>query len=110
MHDPIFSIWWIKAATYAAFAAFGGAMGHLVRSIHTNQKISWARTIVEAFAAGFVGVLVLFMCQAMNFTEQWTGVIVGVCGWLGATTTIALLENVVRKKLGVDGASNGPTQ
>lgn len=110
MHDPIFSIWWIKAATYAAFAAFGGAMGHLVRSIHNNQKISWTRSIVEALAAGFVGVLVLFMCQAMQLTEQWTGVIVGVCGWLGASTTIALLENVVRKKLGIEGTTNGPTQ
>jgi len=101
--DP-FTIWWIKAATYAAFAAFGGAMGHLVRSIHNNQKISWSKTIIESFSAGFVGVLVLFACQAMHLSEQWTGVIVGVCGWLGATATIALLENVVRKKLGIEGA------
>lgn len=103
--DP-FSIWWIKAATYALFAAFGGAMGHLVRSIHNNQKISWTRSLVEASAAGFVGILVLFACQAMNLSEQWTGLIVGVCGWLGASTTIAMLENVVRKKLGIDGAAN----
>lgn len=103
--DP-FAVWWIKAATYAMFAAFGGAMGHLIRSIHNNQKVSWSRSLVEAFAAGFVGVLVLLACQAMNLTEQWTGVIVGVCGWLGASTTIAMLENIVRKKLGIDGAPN----
>lgn len=109
MPDP-FTIWYVKAATYAAFSAFGGAMGHLIRSIHNNQKISIARSLIEAFAAGFVGVLVLLACQAMNLNEQWTGVIVGVCGWLGASTTIAMLENVVRKKLGIDGAFSNDQQ
>ena len=76
-------------------------MGHLLRTIHSNQKIGWIRAIIEGCAAGFVGVLVLFTCQAMHLSEAWTGVIVGVCGWLGASTTIAMLENVVRKKLGL---------
>ncbi len=101
--DPI-SVWWIKAAAYAMFAALGGMLGHFVRSIHKNETISWSRSFVEAFAAGFVGIIVLFMCQAMNLSEQWTGVIVGVAGWLGASATIAMLEGVVRKKLGIDGA------
>lgn len=107
--DPI-SLWWIKAAAYATFAALGGMLGHFVRSIHKNEKISWSRSFVEAFAAGFVGIIVLFMCQAMQLSEQWTGVIVGVAGWLGASATIAMLESVVRKKLGIDEASRDSAQ
>lgn len=91
---------------YAAFASFGGIMGHLLRTLHSNQKISWGRSVVEGCAAGFVGVIVLFMCQAMNLSEAWTGTIVGVFGWLGASTTITILERVVRKKLGLEGSND----
>ena len=105
MPDPI-SIWWVKVTLYAAFAAFGGVMGHLVRSINNDQKISIGRAIVEGCSAGFVGILVLFACQASNLSEQWTGVIVGVCGWLGASATIAMLETLVRKRLGIHEDSN----
>jgi hypothetical protein len=98
--DPA-SAWWIKAVFYALFASAGGVLGHLVRSLDKNQPINWGRAVIEGCAAGFVGVLVLFMCQAMNLSETWTGVIVGVCGWLGASTTIQLLEKVVHKRLGI---------
>lgn len=80
-------------------------MGHFIRTLHKNEKISWGRSAIEGMAAGFVGLLVLFACQASNLSEAWTGVIVGVCGWLGASTTIAMLEEVVRKKLGISDKS-----
>jgi hypothetical protein len=105
MPDP-FSVWWIKMMLYAAFAAFGGMLGYLLRSINNEKPIQLGRAIVECFAAGFVGILVLFACQATNLSEQWTGMIVGVCGWLGASATIAMLETLVRKRLGIHEDSN----
>lgn len=100
MSDP-FQVWWVKAISYALFASFGGVMGHLLRTIHKQEKINWGRTSVEGCSAAFVGVVVMLVCQAMAVSENWTGVIVGVCGWLGATATISLLEGMVRKKLGI---------
>lgn len=99
--------WWWKAIGYAAFAAFGGFMGHIMRTFDKRERIHWGRACVEGIAAGFVGLLVLFVCQAMDLSEQWTGVIVGVSGWLGANASIRMLEQVVFKKLGIE---NTPEQ
>lgn len=77
-------------------------MGHVMRTFDNRERFVWSRGIVEGVAAGFVGLLVLFVCQAMDLSEQWTGVIVGVSGWLGANASIRMLEQVVFKKLGID--------
>lgn len=108
--DP-WAVEWIRSVAYTLFAAFGGAMGHLMRTIDRNQPVNWGRAALETGSAGFVGLLVLFTCQAMHMNEQWTGVIVGVSGWLGANATIRMLETIVRKKLGIppgDDANANP--
>lgn len=76
-------------------------MGYLLRNLDEGKSINWLRGALEGLAAGFVGLLVMLACQAMVLSESWTGVIVGVSGWLGASTTIKMLEGMVRKKLGV---------
>lgn len=86
---------------YAGFAFFGGVMGYIMRCLDRKQAVSPLRTFVEGGAAAFVGIIVMLLCQAMNLSPQWTGVIVGVCGWLGATATIQMLERLVARKLGV---------
>lgn len=103
MPDP-FSVWYVKVTAYATFAAFGGFLGHILRTINRNEPIRWGVAAAEGLGAGFVGILVYLACQAMNVPEGWTGVIVGVCGWLGASATIAMLEALVRKRLGIDGS------
>lgn len=92
--------WWIKAGAYVAFSAVGGMLGFLMRSVDGKQPFRIWRCLLEGAGAAFVGLLVLLICQAMNLSPQWTGVIVGVCGWLGASATIRMLESVVRNKLG----------
>ena len=94
-------LWWIQMTAYATFAAFGGFMGHLLRTIENGDKLKWGRAFLESGSAAFVGVLVLLTCQAMDMSREWTGVIVGVSGWLGANATIRILESVVRKRLGI---------
>ena len=109
MPDDPWSLAWLRAVAYTLFAAFGGVMGHLMRTIDKKERISWGRAFVESAAAAFVGVIVLLICGAMGLSEQWTGVIVGVSGWLGANATIRMLEGMVRKKLGIEGNSQDPT-
>lgn len=92
---------WLRVSLYAAFAALGGVLGHIMRAIDRKERVVFVRAIIEGIAAGFVGLLVLFLCQAMHLSEQWTGVIVGVSGWLGANATIRLIETLVYRKLGL---------
>lgn len=98
--------WWLKTAAYALFAAFGGFVGHAMRTLDGDEKFHWGKAVVEGVAAGFVGLLVFFTCQAMELSEQWTGVIVGVSGWLGANASIRMLEQVIFKKLGITPPDN----
>jgi hypothetical protein len=98
--------WWVRALAYATFAALGGVMGHLMRTVDGKRKIHWGRACLEGAAAGFVGLLMLFLCEANGLGQQWTGVIVGVSGWLGASGTIRMLETIVRKKLGIEPPTN----
>lgn len=94
--------WWLWLLAYCAFAAFGGTLGYIMRSLDNKLAISWWRALFEALCAAFAGVLVVLMCQAMNVGTQWTGVIVGVCGWLGGAAAMRLLERVVSRKIGAD--------
>lgn len=104
--------WWasgcVKAILYAALATFGGFLGHIMRALDKSTPISYGRACVEGLAAGFVGLLVMLMCSATNMSDQWTGVIVGVSGWLGANASIRMLEKLVFKKLGINTGTTAP--
>ncbi|MEO8993215.1 MAG: phage holin family protein [Rhodanobacter sp.] len=93
------SFW--QFVSYPIFAAVGGLLGYLLRTLDAGLRVSKWRAVIESLGAGFVGEIVLLMCKALGLGWQWTGVMTGVCGWLGATVSIRLLEKVVRKKLGV---------
>ena len=86
---------------YAAFAAFGGAMGYVLRTMDGAQPVSYRRLIVETCASGFVGSLAMLACNALDVSATWTGVIVGMSGWIGATASIRLIETLVYKRLGI---------
>jgi hypothetical protein len=102
--------WWLKAVAYAAFGSVGGMLGHTLRTLDRKEKINWVRAVTEGLSAGFVGLLMFFLCDAMELSQQWTGVIVGVSGWMGATATIRVLEFFVQKKLNLTKAIDAPQE
>lgn len=93
--------WWVRAASFALLAAAGGFLGHVMRALDGGGKVHCGRAMLEGVAAGFVGLLVMFVCEAMKMSDQWMGVIVGVSGWLGANSSIRILEHQVFKRLGL---------
>ena len=96
------SMWtpeWIeKTLTYVGIASTGGFFGHMMRLDGKQKTIS--STALETGAAGFVGYLVFQLCAAYNLSPEWTGVIVGTSGFLGANATIGLLRSIVSQRLG----------
>lgn len=99
-----------RSSLYAGFAALGGLLGHIMRAMDRKEPINKTRAICEGLAAGFVGMLFMLLCSAMGLSEQWTGVIVGVSGWLGAEASIRIIEEVVYKKLGLRKNARKGTQ
>lgn len=97
---------WLQTLFYSGLSAFGGAVGYIMRTLEQGNKINYARVALEGGAAGFVGVLVTLLCTALHLSSEWTGVIVGVSGWIGANGSIRLLEKAINKKLGIDGSSS----
>lgn len=99
---------WLQVIIYAAFAGFGGSLGYVIRAVDKKEMISPWRVAVEGCAAAFVGVLVMLLCQAFNLSQPWTGVIVGVMGWVGASSAMRALEFITHKKLGVPTNDRNP--
>lgn len=109
MDQPPSNFTWLQLVLFPLMASIGGALGHVLRTLDAGKHVSMWRTLLESLAAGFVGCLVMLLCQALGATPQIAGVIVGVCGWLGATMSIRMLEKWVRRWLGISGdQSDGP--
>lgn len=92
---------WLQAAFYSAIASFGGLLGYIMREHDRGNDLTLGRALVEAASSGFVGFLVMLLCRAMGLDLLWSGFLVGLCGWLGATASIRILERVVYDKLGI---------
>ena len=75
-------------------AALAGLLGHLMRVVERGGKVKWLVAGLEACASGFVGYLAIPMCKAMGLSYEWTGVVVGLLGWLGAAAVGSVVPAV----------------
>ena len=71
-----------------------------------SGKVTFCRGVIEGASAGFVGMIVCLLCQATQLSDQWTGVCVGVFGWMGANVSMMLLEKLVVAKFGIPPESS----
>lgn len=100
MNEPGYTT--LQTALYTLLAMIAGALGYVTRTMQNGLKPGIARVLVEASSAGFVGVLTLWACEAMGLSQSWTGVTVGVLGWLGSSASIQLLEKLVYRHIGIN--------
>lgn len=90
-----------KEIEAVVLASIAGLLGCLMRTIKGGRPIRWAYVILETASSGLVGYLVLRLCQALALEEAWVGVVVGLSGWAGAASSLALVERLVFRRLGV---------
>ncbi|WP_223521509.1 phage holin family protein [Pseudomonas sp. GL-B-19] len=103
--DPFsgfFSSW-----AYVVIAATGGVIGHMMRKLGARQTIKLGETALQGVGAAFAGYLVLLGCRSAGVTPEVSGVIIGLCGWLGADATLVLLQSYIYKKLNIVSAQGG---
>ncbi len=98
----------LQTALYTLLAAVAGGLGYITRSMQHGLRPGLMRTLVEAGSAGFVGVMTLWACEATGMPQNWTGVTVGVLGWLGSSASIQLLEKLVYKNIGLPPRPTDP--
>jgi hypothetical protein len=92
----------LETILFGLFAAAGGLLAYVLRTLNMEERPKWFRGLVEALASGFIGLIAMLACKAMGLDWRWSGAVVGVFGWLGAETSIMLLTKLVRTKLGID--------
>ena len=92
---------WLTSAGYTLLAALGGLLGYVMREHDQGNPLNAWRALAEGLSSGFVGFLVMLLCFALGFDPLWSGFIVGIFGWLGATVSIRVLERFVYEKLGI---------
>ncbi|WP_092296339.1 phage holin family protein [Pseudomonas sp. NFIX28] len=89
----------LRSWLYIAIAATGGVLGHMMRKLSSNQQINVGETLLQGVGAAFAGYLVLLGCRSLNVSSDVSGVVIGLCGWLGADATLMLLQSYIYKKL-----------
>lgn len=105
--DLWWASWWGKTVAMIFMAAFGGMMGYMMRSVNGDADITIGRTLLETASAGFVGLVFKLVCDELHLSDGWTGVIVGLAGWLGASASVQMLEKLVYNKLGIEHRVEG---
>ncbi|MFJ2715229.1 phage holin family protein [Pseudomonas sp. NPDC087346] len=86
---------------FVLVAAGGGILGHMMRRLGAQQPIRVGETVLQGVGAAFAGYLVLLGCRSLNIPPDAAGVIIGLCGWLGADATLLLLQDYIYKKLNI---------
>lgn len=92
---------WLTSAGYSLLAAVGGLLGYAMREHDAGRRLSPLRAVIEATGSGFVGFLVMLLCRAIGLDPLWSGFIVGIFGWLGASASIRVLERFAHERLGL---------
>jgi len=89
------------AVLWVLLGGYGGLMAYLMRAADRNEKPSFWRAFLEFNAAVSVGVIVMLICTAMQWSTLWTGVIVSASGWIGAKGIMSIIEALLLKRLGL---------
>lgn len=90
----------VETLLFTCMSGVGGILSYCLRCMEGGEKPSIGRCILEGLSSAFVGLLAMFACKAMNIDWYWSGVIVGVFGWIGATASITFLRNILKRKMG----------
>lgn len=101
MIDLWWKAWWAKTTAFVTLAAMAGGLGYVTRVLDNDERVRAGRTVIEVMSAAFVGLLFKLVCDEVGLSDRWTGVVVGLAGWLGASASVRMLENLVYDKLGL---------
>ncbi|MDI2145886.1 phage holin family protein [Pseudomonas sp. ITA] len=95
--DPLEAL--LHSWIYILIAAVGGVLGHMMRKLGVREKVTMSETLLQGVGAAFAGYLVLLACHSFAVPPEVAGVVIGLCGWLGADASLSIMQNYIYKKL-----------
>jgi len=101
MEDNDFLTELTRSGGYVLIAAIGGILGHMMRKVGANKPIRIGETVLQGVGAAFAGYLILLGCRYMGINSELSGIVTGLCGWLGADASIVILQSYIYKKLNI---------
>lgn len=96
----------VETIILSCFGGVGGVLSYLMRTLNDDKVPKLGKLLVEGFSSAFVGLLAMLACKALGADPLWSGVVVGVFGWVGAEASIVMLSKLIRQRLGVENGSN----
>jgi hypothetical protein len=95
--DPLEAL--LHSWVYILIAAIGGVLGHMMRKLSIREKVNMGETLLQGVGAAFAGYLMLLGCRSFSLPPEVAGVVIGLCGWLGADASLSIMQNYIYKKL-----------
>lgn len=93
---------WSKEVEAITVAAIAGLLGYLMRTIQSGRRIRALQAVVETAAAGLVGYMACHLCEGLGIGREWSSVIIGVLGWVGASGSVVILQRLAFRRFGIE--------
>jgi hypothetical protein len=90
---------WLRTLGFMLFSATAGALGYMMRTMDSGQKIGKIRLLIEFLSSGMVGLFAMWICRIKGVSFEITAISVGVSGWLGASASIQVIQRFVWRNL-----------
>ncbi|KXB19928.1 phage holin family protein [Xylella fastidiosa] len=94
--------WWPEAF-YVALSLLTGTLSYVMRVIDAKQTLAVSRVLIEAAMSGFVGLLVMCVCEEFKLSQSITVAAVIASGLIDTPHTLELIQNFIAPKLGTGG-------
>src|SRR6201998_2737856 len=81
-------------------------LGGLISVLMRKEVSSGKGPVLAATGGGVAGFCVAHLCHAVDLSDDWTYVFVGVSGWLGAARTLSYLEAIFDARFRIETKSS----
>lgn len=91
-----------RSLFYTSIAGIGGALGYIYRETRAGRAIRFARVLLSAALAAFIGFHMIMVYQSMGLSEEMIGALNGLTAILGVEFALFVLEKTIFKHLGIN--------
>lgn len=78
-------------------ACLGGGVRY-IQGVRTGEEsFKWLNLTAELFISGFVGLVTMYVCIEMNFSQPVTAILVAISGHMGGKAITVIKDFVLKR-------------